>query len=170
MTKVKSLEQKLIIKTTITLCVMMMTLLVSILIITVMATDLQKVLICSGAIAEILRFESPTQMIPRRVQLSVELHQQKLSVGDEVLLLVGAANRDERQFENADCFDISRNPQDQISFGSGVHTCIGRHLAKLEARVYFSRLLERFPNYQVGERRYKASGWSRSFAEVQFSC
>jgi cytochrome P450 len=121
-------------------------------------------------IAEMLRLESPTQMIPRRVRLDVDLHHQKLSVGDEVLLLIGAANRDERHFENADCFDISRNAQEQIAFGSGIHTCIGRHLAKLEATVYFRQLLSRFPNYQVGARRYKASGWSRSFAEAHFSC
>jgi cytochrome P450 len=122
------------------------------------------------AIAEMLRLESPTQMIPRRVRREVEIHQQKLPAGDEVLLLIGAANRDGRHFDNADDFDIERSAQDQIAFGSGIHTCIGRHLAKLEATVYFGHLLQRFPNFQVVSRRYKASGWSRSFAEVQFSC
>jgi cytochrome P450 len=124
----------------------------------------------SQAIDEMLRMESPTQMIPRRVQREVELHHQKLAVGDEVLLLVGAANLDERHFNNANEFDIEREVQDHLSFGSGIHTCVGRHFAKLEASVYFKYLLERFPRYQIGTRRYKASGWSRSFAEVQFTC
>lgn len=124
----------------------------------------------SRAIDEMLRVESPTQMIPRKVQRPVELHEQHLEVGDEVLLLVGSANLDERHFDNAEQFDIEREVQDHLSFGSGIHTCVGRHLAKLEATVYFEQLLKRFPQYKIGERRYKASGWSRSFAEVQFSC
>ena len=73
-------------------------------------------------------------------------------------------------FENPDQFDITRNPRDQIAFGSGIHTCIGRHLATLEATVYFEQLLQRFPAFRVGERRYKGSGWSRSFAAAEFTC
>jgi cytochrome P450 len=122
------------------------------------------------AIEEMLRLESPTQMIPRRLAADVSLHGQTLSAGDEVLLLIGAAHRDERRFDNADRFDVERNPGDDIAFGSGIHTCVGRHLARLEAAVYFRQLLERFPDFTIGARRYKASGWSRSFAEVQFSC
>lgn len=122
------------------------------------------------AIEEMLRLESPTQMIPRRLVADVSLHGQTLSAGDEVLLLIGAAHRDERRFDNPDRFDIERNPRDTIPFGSGIHTCVGRHLARLEATVYFRHLLERFPAFTIGSRRYKASGWSRSFAEVQFSC
>jgi cytochrome P450 len=114
--------------------------------------------------------ESPTQMIPRRAREDVELHQTKLSAGDEILLMIGSANLDERHFANADNFDIERELVDHISFGMGVHTCVGRHLAKMEASVYFKQLLNRFPDYQIGKRRYKASGWSRSFAEVEFSC
>jgi cytochrome P450 len=123
-----------------------------------------------GAIEEMLRLESPTQMIPRRLTVDVSLHGQTLSAGDEVLLLIGAAHRDERQFDNPERFDIERNPRDTIAFGSGVHTCIGRHLARLEAAVYFRQLLQRFPGFTIGARRYKASGWSRSFAEVAFNC
>ena len=122
----------------------------------------------SQAVDEMLRMESPTQMIPRRAIEDVELHQQTLAAGDEILLLVGSANRDERHFNDADTFNIEREKIDHISFGFGVHTCVGRHLAKLEASVYFKELLRRFPNYQIGQCRYKASGWSRSFAEVQF--
>ncbi len=122
------------------------------------------------AVEEMLRLESPTQMIPRRLAADVSLHGQTMSAGDEVLLLIGSAHRDERQFEAADHFDVERNPRDDIAFGSGIHTCIGRHLARLEAAVYFRRLLERFPDYRIGDRRYKASGWSRSFAAVEFSC
>ncbi len=122
------------------------------------------------AIDEMLRMESPTQMIPRRVVSAVEVHGQVLDAGDEVLLLIGAANRDERHFPEPDRFDIEREVQDHLSFGSGIHTCVGRHLARLEAEVYFTRLLQRFPDFTVGLRRYKASGWSRAFAEVQFSC
>lgn len=122
------------------------------------------------AVDEMLRMESPTQMIPRRARVDVELHQTTLSAGDEILLMIGSANLDERHFANADNFDIERELVDHISFGSGVHTCVGRHLAKMEASIYFKQLLNRFPDYQIGKRRYKASGWSRSFAEVGFSC
>lgn len=122
------------------------------------------------ALEEMLRVESPTQMIPRRLAADVSLHGQTMSAGDEVLLLIGSAHRDERQFDNADRFDVERDPRHAIAFGSGIHTCVGRHLARLEAAVYFRQLLERFPGFSIGARRYKASGWSRSFAEVEFSC
>jgi cytochrome P450 len=123
-----------------------------------------------GAIAEMLRLESPTQMIPRTLATDVQLHRQTLAAGDEALLLIGAAHRDDRHFDNPGNFDLKRDPRNHIAFGSGIHTCVGRHLARLEASIYFRQLLERFPGFRINSRRYKASGWSRSFAEVELSC
>jgi len=123
-----------------------------------------------GAIEEMLRLESPTQMIPRTLATDVVLHRQTLAAGDEVLLLIGAAHHDERHFDNPGNFDPERDPSSHIAFGSGIHTCVGRHLARLEAGIYFRQLLERMPGFNINTRRYKASGWSRSFAEVEFTC
>jgi cytochrome P450 len=65
------------------------------------------------------------------------------------MLLLAAANRDPRVFDDADCFDIHRVARKHIAFGSGIHFCMGANLARLEARVAFEELLCRFPEYSV---------------------
>jgi len=97
------------------------------------------------AIDEVLRFESPLQRSTYRVTTEgFDLNGFKLEPGQQVSAVIGAANRDPHQFPNADVFDITRSPNQHLSFGLGIHKCLGERLARLEARVAFSRLLEKF--------------------------
>jgi hypothetical protein len=119
------------------------------------------------AIEEMLRCESPAQALPRRVTRDVERHGVRIPAGSEVSLVWGAANRDEREFEDAERFDPHRRIRRHLAFGQGVHFCLGANLARLEARVAFEELLARLPEYQLGETpRFVRSVWARSPAKV----
>jgi len=102
-----------------------------------------------NAIEELLRFEPPPPHIGRYVTRDVELHGRTVPEGSAILLLVGAANRDERQFEDPDRFDIHRDIRQHLSFGYGIHFCLGAALARLEGRVALEELLKRFPDWEV---------------------
>jgi cytochrome P450 len=120
-----------------------------------------------GAVEEMLRCESPAQALPRRLTRDVELHGQTLPAGSELKLVWGAANRDEREFENPERFDVSRDIKRQLAFGQGVHFCLGSNLARLEARVAFEELLGRIPAYELSsEPRWLTSIWARALAKV----
>lgn len=121
-----------------------------------------------GAILEMLRMESPAQLEPLRVAESVVCQGKEIPSGQEIILLLGAANRDERHFKDPDRFDVERNPQDRLALGFGIRKCLGRHLALFKARIYFEELLKRFPNYPIGATRRLVSSWSRAFASVDF--
>jgi cytochrome P450 len=104
----------------------------------------------SNAVEEILRFDPPSQLQGRTTTRDVELHGVTIPKGVKVMLLTGAATRDERRFENPDVFDVSRdNDVVAIYFGYGIHRCLGIHLARLEIRVAFEELLGRFPDFRV---------------------
>ena len=75
----------------------------------------------------------------------------QVSEGSIVLLLNASANRDERQFSDPDRFDIHRKAQRHLSFGYGLHFCLGAHLARLEARVALEEVLRRFPVWEIDE-------------------
>lgn len=90
---------------------------------------------------EVLRYESPVQLLPRLTAREVELEGGKIPAGATVFLLLGAANRDERKFPEPDRFDVTRNPQDHVAFGYGIHYCLGAPLARLEGRVALESLL-----------------------------
>jgi cytochrome P450 len=102
-----------------------------------------------NAIEELLRFEPPPPHIGRYVTRDVELHGTTVPEGSAILLLVGAANRDERRFEDPDRFDIHRADGQHLSFGYGIHFCLGAALARLEGRVALEELLARFPDWEV---------------------
>ena len=120
-----------------------------------------------GAVEEMLRCESPAQALPRRLTRDVELHGRSLPAGSEVKLVWGAANRDEREFESPDRFDVSRDIKRQLAFGQGVHFCLGSNLARLEARVSFEELLGRIPAYELAsEPRWLTSIWARAHPAV----
>lgn len=95
------------------------------------------------AVEELLRFESPVQGIGRTLTRQVELHGERLQSGDSVLLLFGAANRDERTFPDADVFDIDRAPERHVALGRGIHFCLGASLARMETRIALEALLQR---------------------------
>ncbi len=79
----------------------------------------------------------------------VEHHGQTVPAGSVMLLLNASANRDERQFADPDRFDIHRKVQRHLSFGYGLHFCLGAHLARLEGRVALEEVLQRFPDWEV---------------------
>lgn len=103
----------------------------------------------SAAVEEMLRFDSPVQGLARTLTRDVVVHDQTLCAGDVVLLLFGAANRDERAFAEPDRFDIHRRPERQVAFGRGAHFCLGASLARLEARIFFEEFLIRVPEWNV---------------------
>jgi cytochrome P450 len=93
------------------------------------------------AIEEMLRFESPIQRGWRRVAQDTELHGERLGEGQLVYLMLGAANRDPRLFDDPDRFDVERQPNRHCAFGHGIHFCVGAPLSRLEARIAFPALL-----------------------------
>ncbi|MFA5886103.1 MAG: cytochrome P450, partial [Acidimicrobiia bacterium] len=88
-----------------------------------------------GAIEELLRFEPPAPHVARYVTKDVEYHDRTVPEGSVMLLLMGSANRDDRKFPDGDRFDARRNPKGHLSFGFGLHFCLGAALARLEGRV-----------------------------------
>ncbi len=120
------------------------------------------------AVEEMLRWVSPIVNMNRTVTRDTELGGQKLREGDRVLLLYGAANRDERAFEQAWRFDVERNPNRHVAFGGfGTHHCLGATLARLELRVLFEELLRRFPDLELaGEPKLRPSNFIVGIEEM----
>ena len=109
----------------------------------------------ASAIEETLRYRSPFQWLMRTPREPIELHGQTLKPGELILAMIGSANRDPRQFADADRFDITRHPNPHIAFGHGIHSCLGAALSRTEAKIAVADLLERFPAI----RRSDESAW-----------
>lgn len=92
-------------------------------------------------IEEVLRFDSPIQFVFRRTTRPVEIAGTKIPENASVTVLLASANRDERQFADPDRFDVTRDTKGHMSFGLGIHFCLGASVARLEARVAFEALL-----------------------------
>jgi cytochrome P450 len=97
------------------------------------------------AIEEFLRYDGPSNSMSRVVRVEHEVGGRRLQVGDRVFAMINAANHDERQFTDPDRLDIGRQPNRHLTFGQGIHFCLGAQLARLEARVALPRLHGRFP-------------------------
>jgi cytochrome P450 len=102
-----------------------------------------------GAIEEVLRFEAPSPVNARSVTRDVEHHGVVVPEGSVMLFLNASANRDERKFPDGDRFDIRRRIDHHLSFGYGLHFCLGAALARLEGRVALDEVLRRFPSWEV---------------------
>jgi cytochrome P450 len=102
-----------------------------------------------GAIEELLRYEPPSPVQARYVTADVEHHGQVVPEGSAILLLNASANRDERKFADGESFDIHRKIDHHLSFGYGVHFCLGAALARLEGRVALDEVLKRFPEWDI---------------------
>jgi pimeloyl-[acyl-carrier protein] synthase len=116
-------------------------------------------------INEVLRFEAPFQRATFRVTTApLQLPSQQLQVGERISAVMSAANRDPAQFPEPDRFDIARKPNRHLAFGLGIHRCLGEKLARSEARIAFSRLLDRLPDVQLAEAqpRWKARSLFRA--------
>ena len=101
-----------------------------------------------GAVEEVLRYEAPSPVQARHVARDVEHYGQAVPEGSVMLLLNGSANRDERQFAHADRFDIHRSAA-HLSFGHGIHFCLGAALARVQARIALEEVLTRWPDWEV---------------------
>ena len=120
-----------------------------------------------NAIEEVLRFHNSTQYMHRKLTADTELHGRQLKRNDSVLLLIGAANHDEREFgATASTFDITRTPERHLGFGYGAHFCLGAALARMEGKVAVEALMSRIPDFEVdhdAKVRFHSSnvtGWS----------
>jgi cytochrome P450 len=105
--------------------------------------------VMAAAIEELLRFDAPIQALARTATRDVALHDGVIPEGARVALLWASANRDERRWVDPDRLDIGREPQRHVSFGDGIHHCLGAPLARLEARIVFEELFRRIPEYAV---------------------
>jgi cytochrome P450 len=103
------------------------------------------------AVEEVLRYTSPSQYQGRMTTRDVTWHGETVPKGSRILLLTGSANRDEREFPDADRFDVRRRPEQHLALGHGVHFCLGASLARLESRVALEEFSRRFPRYTVDE-------------------
>jgi cytochrome P450 len=102
------------------------------------------------AIEELLRFEPPAPHVSRYVTRDVELYGQIVPAGSVMMMLIGAAVRDHRQFPpDGDVFDIHRVARQHLAFSVGTHYCLGSALARLEGRVALEEILKRFPEWDV---------------------
>jgi cytochrome P450 family 142 subfamily A polypeptide 1 len=102
-----------------------------------------------GAIEEMLRWTSPVKNMCRMLTADAEFHGTELRQGEKIMLLFESANFDESMFENADQFDIRRDPNNHVAFGFGTHFCLGNQLARLELRLMTDRVLERLPDLRL---------------------
>jgi cytochrome P450 len=102
---------------------------------------------------EAMRWESPIGTLMREATTDTEISGVAIPKGSSVLCHIGAANRDEQQFSNADLFDIDRVANEHIGFGYGRHYCAGSHLAKLEAEVALNALLDRLQELKPDPRK-----------------
>jgi cytochrome P450 len=119
-----------------------------------------------GAFAEVLRYESPIQWFSRRVSRDCEVGDVGIEAGGRVMLLYGAANRDERAFTEPDVFDIRRRGRGHLGFGFGVHGCVGQALAKAEGGAILAALVRHVERLEVTSTRRHLNNVLRGFAGV----
>jgi cholest-4-en-3-one 26-monooxygenase len=119
--------------------------------------------LAATAVEEFIRYATPVLNMRRTVTADHELHGQQLRAGDQVLLMYGAANLDEREFDEPRRFDVTRRHNHHVAFGFGTHFCLGANLARLELRVLFEELLRRLPGIRL------APGCEPAFAPGYFT-
>ncbi len=113
-----------------------------------------------AAIEELLRYEPPGPSVARYVARDVEVRGQIVPAGSVMLALIAAANRDEERFPDGERFDIHRKGAPHITFGRGIHACLGAALARVEGRVALDEILKRFPDWTVDADRAELSASS----------
>jgi hypothetical protein len=123
--------------------------------------------ITSTAIEEFFRFDAPLQLFERTAMETTEINETVIERGSKVAALLGSANRDEKVFERANHINLERNPNNHISFGGGIHFCLGAPLARLELSISLPALYERFPKIEISEEpRRRESFVLRGFEKI----
>ncbi len=121
----------------------------------------------ANVIDETLRFEPTGHATARYVTEDIEYYGTTVPAGSPILMLLASANRDQRRYENPDLYDIHRADIQHLTFGYGLHFCLGSHLARLEGRVALDELLNRWPEWDVDYSGIELSptstvrGWDR---------
>ena len=121
------------------------------------------------AIEEVLRYEGVTTIVPRVVTEDSSIAGTDLPAGEFLILLLGAANRDPDAFVEVDRFDIERTPNHHLAFAHGIHHCLGNRLARMEAGIAIRALLDRYPNYEMGDWSYRPVFLTRGLEQLQIS-
>jgi cytochrome P450 len=115
-----------------------------------------------SAIEEMLRYECPVQKISRWTHAEVAFGEYRVPAGTLVTALIGAAHRDPAVFDAPDTFDITRQKNRHIAFGTGIHHCLGALLARTEARIVFAELVPRLESLEVVDYRWRTFSAFRS--------
>lgn len=126
--------------------------------------------ITPALIEEVLRFDAPLHMFTRYALEDLEYAGIKLKKGETVGLMLGAANHDPERFAAPEILDLARDPNPHVSFGAGIHFCVGAPLARLEMQIAFEVLFERLPNLKLAKTpRYKDVYHFHGLEELQVS-
>jgi 4-methoxybenzoate monooxygenase (O-demethylating) len=102
-----------------------------------------------GAFEEVLRFEAPVQTFFRTTTKAVDVAGVRLGDGEKVLLFLAAANRDPRRWDKPDVFDVRRRATGHMTFGTGIHGCVGQAVARLESEAIFGALAKRVASFEL---------------------
>jgi len=103
----------------------------------------------NSAIEEMLRYDGPIQLNNRRLVAPMDVGGRPLAEGTLITICIGAANRDPAQFADPDRFDVARKPNRHVAFGHGDHVCVGMNVARMEGRIAFARLIDRFRTIEL---------------------
>jgi cytochrome P450 len=120
-----------------------------------------------GAFEEVLRFEAPVQSFFRTTTRDVEVGGVRLGGGEKVLLLFAAANRDPRRWDRPDTFDVTRRAAGHMTFGTGIHGCVGQAVARLETEAILTALAKRVASFELtGEPERRLNNTLRGFDRI----
>jgi cytochrome P450 len=120
-----------------------------------------------SAVEEMLRYANPLHYFRRTATADTQIDGVAIRSGEKVAMYYTSANRDERVFDQPDAFDIRRSPNRHLSFGHAEHFCVGAHLARLEARVFFTELLATFSAIEpAGEHRWLRSNLNNALRNL----
>ncbi len=125
------------------------------------------------AIEEMLRYDGPVQSTFRTAARDINVGGTEIKAGTGAFVMLAAANRDPAHFPNPDTFDITRDPNDHMAFGEGIHFCLGSGLARLEGSIAIGAMLERFPRLRLADAsaalKYKGSYFLRGLANLHLA-
>ena len=111
------------------------------------------------ALEELIRYDAPLQLFERTATADVEVAGQLVRSGQRIACLMGSANRDAAVFDDADVFDVGRDPNPHVGFGMGLHFCLGAPLARLELQISIRALLDRFPELRLAGESPRRPTW-----------
>ena len=126
--------------------------------------------VTATAVEEFFRFDAPLQLFERTATMPTEISGVTIPTGAKIAALLGSANRDSLVFDNPEKINLERNPNNHISFGGGIHFCLGAPLARLELSTSLPTLFERFPTIQMTEKpELRETFVLRGYSEIQVS-